>query len=116
MLRCIYRIPWETPNEELYAQTNEKSLKDRRDVLTLIMTHNCINDSAPHEISQMISLSDSTARAIEQKRAVIPRVIRTNLFKNSFPYRGASLWNLLTPLTRTNYELGSFRRHLFSNN
>jgi hypothetical protein len=109
MIRCVYRLSWELPNNELYETTGLSSLLNRRDKITAKLVHQCIFKTAPILMQAYIERSATTARAYEEYRVKVPNPIRTNLLKNSFSYRGASLWNTLPSEIRSTESMGRFR-------
>jgi hypothetical protein len=109
MIRCVFQLSWELPNNELYESTRLSSLLNRRDKITAKLVHQCVYKKAPVLMRAYIERSEATARAYEEYRVKVPPPIRTNLFKNSFSYRGAALWNTLPPEIRSTESMGRFR-------
>jgi hypothetical protein len=113
MLRCVHKqLPWDISNSDLYSITEQETLEMRRHIITGKLIHNCAYKNAPINLSQAVQISQTTDRAREELRLEVPSAMRNNLIKNSFVYRGASLWNTLPREIRQTENLGQFTNKL----
>jgi hypothetical protein len=115
MLKCVHsELPWDISNEELYRQTSAQTLSQMRNVSTLKLAHGCVYKQAPRLIRDYMQRSIATARGHQEYRVTVPLPIRTNMFKHSFAYRGATLWNTLPHELRETERMDRFREALNS--
>jgi hypothetical protein len=112
MIKCVFEQPWDTANADLYANTMTSALDIRRKSVAAKMTYACVHGKAPPNLCRLFQRSQTTERAIEQIRLMIPLAIRTNLFKNSFKFRGSTIWNNLPPELRVAESIEQFSNHL----
>ena len=112
----------DTRGEELVRNLGWQILSDRRNFHTAILMYKGINGLAPHYICDQITLLSQvnvySTRSTDTLDVMVPTVKR-NVFKKSFEYNGAVVWNSIPDFIRRSKDLISFkvqyRSHYFNN-
>jgi hypothetical protein len=104
MLRTVHHyLPWETSNQTLYQTSETTILQNRRKNFVANIAHSCFHQKGP------TLLHNKIATGISEGRAILPRVYRTDMFKNSFEYRARLLWNKIPHEIRMIEETQRFK-------
>ena len=100
-LRKIYNVPSTVEYCDLLAASRLPTLKDRRNYLTVLLFNHIINLPDNNVVMAIPptsgTISGRTTRS--SKDLALPKP-NTELFKKSFQYHAAKLWNSLTPIIR----------------
>ena len=85
---------------DLMSQLRWQTIEQRRDYFTATLMHRCINGEAPVRLTnELVMTADAHnfhTRAAINGNVKVPKP-HTELFRNSFKYRGPMLWNSLPP-------------------
>ena len=112
--RVLTFSSYDTNANQLFKSLNWKNLETRRQISKAEMVFKSINGLTPQYLTnkfiQRCDVNPYNLRDVENKLAIpLPR---TNYFRNSFSYSGATLWNRLPSEARQASSLISFRRIL----
>ena len=89
-----------------------QTLDERRDYFLANLMFKCIHGMAPHWLTNQILMAceshDRTTRAAISMDVIVPQP-RLEVFRNSFQYSGAKVWNNLPDHIKETSTLGSFK-------
>lgn len=115
MLRCVFNfLPKRVSNSELYRVSGANLLSNRRKLYVANMAFSCLNGLAPPNVANLLSITNNTARGLNEKRLNVPQISRSNLMKNSFSARAPKLWNQLDVSVRTETSRTVFKKKMKS--
>ena len=97
---------------ELVKQLRWQTIEQRRDYFTATLMHKCIYNTAPIHLRNNIVMTADTHDI--PTRATVNGIIQVpqpncEIFKTSFRYQSACLWNSLPPELRKLNEINSFK-------
>lgn len=88
-----------TAGSQLVKNLKWQTLDERRDFFTATLMYKCINGLAPTRLADEVVMSADTHNRNTRATAAIGQVNvptpKREIFRNSFKYRGAVLWNQL---------------------
>ena len=97
---------------DLIKKLGWQTLEERRDYYVATLMHKCINQNAPIHLINNIILTEEThfinTRASTNGVVQIPEA-NCELFKTSFNYQGAALWNSLPSELRSITDIHEFK-------
>ena len=103
---------WEVNGIDLVRSLNWMTLRDRINYFSCSLMYKCINSIAPNYLSDNVLMQDifnqRSTRTTNQCMVVIPQP-RTEIFKQSFAYKGAVLWNMLPINIKLSTSLSQFK-------
>ena len=110
ILRNFYYI--NVRGHDLVLQLGWQTLEQRRDYYVATLMHKCINKTAPAHLVNNIVLTEDThsvnTRASSNGIVQVPQA-NCELYKSSFRYQGATLWNSLPSELRNVPDIESFK-------
>ena len=89
-----------------------KNLHRQRNIQKAIMVFKCLHGLAPDYLISKFSDRNISYNLRDSENKLNVRLPRTNYFKNSFTYSGATLWNRLPYEVRCAESLRSFKRDI----
>ena len=103
---------WEVNGIDLVRSLNWMTLRERINYFSCSLMYKCINSIAPNYLSDNVLMQDifnqRSTRTTNQCMVVIPQP-RTEIFKQSFAYKGAVLWNMLPINIKLSTSLSQFK-------
>ena len=97
---------------DLVKQLGWQSIEQRRDYFVATLMHKCIYETAPiHLMNDIIMTADTHGISTRASANGIIQVPQPNcdVFKTSFRYQAATLWNNLPPDLRGIRDINSFK-------
>ena len=102
-----------TRGENLVKELGWQSIENRRDYFTAVLMYRCINEIAPRRLIDGLVMTSEThelhTRSTANKTVQVPEP-KCELFRNSFRYQGALLWNRLPSYLQNASDIHSFKR------
>ena len=89
---------WDVHGIDLVQSLGWQTLRDQINYFTSNLMFKCINSLAPHYLSNNIVMQDDITQRVTRSSnqlLVVPPGPNTEMFKQSFAYQGACLWNNL---------------------
>ena len=97
---------------DLVQQLGWQTIEQRRDYFIATLMHRCINETAPthlvNELIMTVDTHDISTRAAFNGTIQIPEPNK-DIFKHTFRYQGALLWNNLPPELRGITDINVFK-------
>ena len=98
---------------DLVSELGWQTIDQRRNYFTATLMHRCINETAPRRLINELVMTKDThdipTRSSQNSNVQIPQP-NYEIFRNSFRYQGAVLWNSLPPQLKSATELDMFKR------
>ena len=89
-----------------------KNLDSQRNIQKATMVFKCLHGLAPDYLASKFSERNTSYNLRDSENKLNVRLPRTNYFKNSFSYSGATQWNRLPCKARCAESLRSFKREI----
>ena len=100
---------------ELVYQLGWPTIEERRKLHTAVLMFKCIHGLAPDYLCDQVNLLSQIAtrntRSAHTLDVMVPEV-KKEIFKKSFEYQGAVLWNSLPQYVRQSDDVGTFKKRL----
>lgn len=112
--RILLSAPYDARTADLFGRLNWKNLRNQRLYTKAIMMFKSLNGETPEYLSnKFIIRNDTTSYRLRNSdmRLALPQP-RTDYFRKSFSYSGATLWNSLPADIRTSKTLNEFKTRL----
>ena len=112
--RIITGSDWDVRSSQILADLNWPSLEVRRSNQFKTFMHKAMNKQVPEYIAEKLIMANTVHQYNlrgSEYNLFVPRP-NTEALKRSFAYRGAVLWNSLTPEAKQANSLSVFRSHL----
>ena len=108
--RRILRAPWHTPKSDLLAQLNWPALRWRREIASLCLLHQLLNNR-PEPLSAFLFpfVSSRTSHIQRKPRQLILGPARTTQYSHSFFFRTSVVWNTLPSSIQTQTDARTFK-------
>ena len=108
--RRILRAPWHTPKSYLLAQLNWPALRWRREIASLCLLHQLLNNR-PEPLSAFLFpfVSSRTSHIQRKPRQLILGPARTTQYSHSFFFRTSVVWNTLPSSIQTQTDARTFK-------
>ena len=108
--RVVTFSNYDADASQLLEALNWKSLKCQRNLQEAIMVFKCLHGLAPSYLNSKFSFKSTGYDLRDSENKINVPKPRTNYLKDSFSYKGATLWNSLPREARCSESLRSFKR------
>ena len=102
-----------TRGADLVSELGWQTIEQRRNYYTATLMYKCVNETAPRRLVNELVMSsythDISTRSTQNLKVQVPYP-NCEMFRNSFKYQGAVLWNSLPAQLRSASDLNSFKR------
>ena len=108
--RRILRAPWHTTKSDLLAQLDWPALRWRREIASLCLLHQLLNNRPEPLYAFHFPFVSSRASHIQRKpRQLILGPARTTQYSRSFFFRTSVVWNTLPSSIQTQTDARTFK-------
>ena len=110
--KIILNKPLRSPTIGLYRELNWLSFSDRCKYNIAVLVYKTINNLAPSYLLELLSFSQNDKyclRSSNHHDLVLMKRPRTNLFKDSFNYYSAKIWNTIPVSIRNSSSISMFK-------
>ena len=99
---------------DLLNELGWQTVEQRRDYFTATLMYKCIHGIAPQRLMNELVMSNEThnipTRSTQNFNVQVPEP-KYEIFRNSFRYQGALLWNSLPAQLKNSNDIASFKKY-----
>ena len=110
-MRVILRKPPLTPSEESRKTLRWTTLKTRRHNAVMLQVHRCLHRTGPLYLNSKFvlrSIHENQPKSRGSMRLALHRCPKTNMYRSSFEFQGASLYNHLPDCVKSTTTKNAF--------